>query len=259
MRKILVAATVIATIITMSFPVMASSPTASSALNPGVLGASRASGTLSDADKANAETLAAKLLSSGAVETQAAATAVADSLIAIGGMECDEAGLHKLCASIYNSMTAEQKAQIDAAAKKRGISVEEVIGNYIASNTAFEGSVPVAWNAELSKSSIDGKAGSINIILIKASDEVVASGKKDANGRTVLSIFDFTVQDGKSFKTLDTAICVKGVKATDTVETIAAKQLVNGKWVDVKITGFVNDGIGLHLTRKAPIKIERIK
>ena len=259
MKKVVAVVISLVSIITMSMPVMATSPTASSALNPGVLGASRSSGTDTDAVKAGAETLAANLISSGAVETQAAATAVADSLAAVGTMKCDEEALHKQCAAIYKAMTADQKAAIDAAASKRGISVEEVIGNYIASNTAFPGSLAVAWNENLSKSSIDGKAGSINIIMIKAKDEVIASGKTDANGRTVLSIFDFTVQGGYSFKTLDTVFCVKGVKETDTAETIAAMQLVNGKWVNVKITGFANDGIALHLTRKVPVKIERIK
>ena len=253
MKKLVLALTLIVSIFTLSFPVTAASPTASEALTPGVLGSRRAPGD------ATAETLAAKLFSSGAFETQAAATAVAESMIAISAMKCDEEALLKLCATIYKAMTAEQKAKIDEAAVKRGISVEEVIGNIIASNTAFQGSFAVAWNEELSKSSIDGKAGSINIILTKAGDKAVASGTKDANGRTVLSIFDFTLQGGHSFKTLDTAFCVKGVKDTDTADTIVVKQLVNGKWNNVKITAFANDGLALHLTNKGPIKIERVK
>jgi hypothetical protein len=253
MKKLVLAVTLLVSIFTMSLPVTAASPTASEALTPGVLGSRRAPGDVT------AETLAAELLSSGAVDTQAAATAVAESLLAIKAMKCDEEGLLKLCAYIYKQMTDEQKAKIDEAAAKRGISVEEVIGNIIASNTAFPGSVAVAWNEELSKSSIDGKAGSINFILTKPDEEAVASGTKDANGNTVLSIFDFTLQGGHSFKTLDTAICVKGIKDTDTADTIIAKQLVNGKWNNVKITAFTNDGLALHLTNKGPIKIEKVK
>ncbi len=259
MKKTIVAVTALVGVLAMSFPVMAASPTAATSLAPGVLGA-RAPKAQTAAETASTEALASSLLSSGAVETQAAATAVADSLTAMdAAKEVDEEALKKECTAIYSSMTAEQKAQIDAAASKRGLSAEEAIGNYIAADTSIPGSSTVTWNENICKSSVDGKAGSINLILIKAKADVIASAIKDTNGKTVLTVFDFAVQDGKNYKTLDTVIGVKGVKATDTTETIAAKQLVDGKWVNVKITGFANGGLSLHLTKSGPVKVERLK
>ncbi len=258
MKKIVVAVTTLVGVLAMGLPVMAASPTATTALTP-VAQTTQTSTTLTGANAADAQAMASSLLSSGAVETAAAATAVADSLVSINAANTvDTAALSAQCNAIYAGYTAEQRAAIDAAASKRGISAAEAIGNYIAADPAIPGSTTIAWSPNLSRSSIDGKAGSINIILSKPSAQVIADAVKDAGGKPVLGVIDPSVEGGKNFKTLDTAFNVDGIRATDTADTIIVKQLVNGKWIKVKITGFANGGLSLHLTNKGPIKIERI-
>ena len=272
MKKLLVALTLVGTM-TFSLPVMASSPTAQSTLTTSTSSSSTSTTTttapvqtvsdaaipasLSGETRAAATNIANNLLKSGAVATPAAAIAVGTSLAQIQAAPALTVESKQAAATAaYNAMTDEQKAFIQQAAATRNISAEEAVGNYINPDTTIAGSVAVAWDANLSVNSVDGKAGNVNVILCKPAANVVASGLSQLSGKSVLNAVQLVLQNGVAFKTFDTAISVQGVTAADAGK-IEVYQMVNGKLVKVKVTAVVNRAIGLHLTGNGPIFIVR--
>ena len=287
MKKLLVALTLVGTM-TFSLPVMASSPTAQSALTPSASTSTSTSSSTSTSTSSSASTsttttapavqtvsdaaipaslsgetrvatanIANNLLKSGAVATPAAAIAVATSLVQIQAAPALTADAKKSAATAaYNAMSAEQKAFIQQAAATRNISAEEAVGNYINPDTTIAGSVAVAWDANLSVNSVDGKAGNVNVILCKPAANVVASGLSQLSGKSVLNAVQLVLQNSVAFKSFDTALSVQGVTAADAAN-IEVYQMVNGKLVKVKVTAVVNGAIGLHLTGNGPIFIVR--
>ena len=294
MKKLLVALTLVGTM-TFSLPVMASSPTAQSTLTPSSstststsssTSTSTSSGTststsssastrttttapvqtvsdaaipvsLSGETRVAATNIANNLLKSGAVATPAAAIAVGTSLAQIQAAPALTVESKQSAATAaYNAMTDEQKAFIQQAATIRNISAEEAVGNYINPDTTIAGSVAVAWDANLSVNSVDGKAGNVNVILCKPAANVVASGLSQLSGKKVLNAVQLVLQNSVAFKSFDTALSVQGVTAADAAN-IEVYQMVNGKLVKVKVTAVVNGAIGLHLTGNGPIFIVR--
>jgi len=275
MKKLLVALTLVGTM-TFSLPVMASSPTAQSTLTTSTSSSSTSTTTtttttapvqtvsdaaipasLSGETRAAATNIANNLLKSGAVATPAAAIAVGTSLAQIQTAPALTVESKQAAATAaYNAMTDEQKAFIQQAATTRNISAEEAVGNYIKPDTTIAGSVAVAWDANLSVNSVDGKAGNVNVILCKPAADVITSGLSQLSGKSVLNAVQLVLQNGVAFKTFDTAISVQGVTAADAGK-IEVYQMVNGKLVKVKVTAVVNGAIGLHLTGNGPIFIVR--
>jgi hypothetical protein len=270
MKKLLVALTLVGTM-TFSLPVMASSPTAQSTLTTSTSTTTTTTTTapaqtvsdaaipasLSGETRAAATNIANNLLKSGAVATPAAAIAVGTSLAQIQTAPALTVESKQAAATAaYNAMTAEQKAFIQQAAATRNISAEEAVGNYIKPDTTIAGSVAVAWDANLSVNSVDGKAGNVNVILCKPAADVITSGLSQLSGKNVLNAVQLVLQNGVAFKTFDTAISVQGVTAADAGK-IEVYQMVNGKLVKVKVTAVVNGAIGLHLTGNGPIFIVR--
>jgi len=270
MKKLLVALTLVGTM-TFSLPVMASSPTAQSTLTTSTSTTTTTTTTapaqtvsdaaipasLSGETRAAATNIANNLLKSGAVATPAAAIAVGTSLAQIQTAPALTVESKQAAATAaYNAMTDEQKAFIQQAATTRNISAEEAVGNYIKPDTTIAGSVAVAWDANLSVNSVDGKAGNVNVILCKPAADVITSGLSQLSGKSVLNAVQLVLQNGVAFKTFDTAISVQGVTAADAGK-IEVYQMVNGKLVKVKVTAVVNGAIGLHLTGNGPIFIVR--
>ena len=244
--------------------VMAASPTATTALTPAAQStAASAASNLTAEQQQSVTSTASALLAGGVIKTQAAANAVATSLVNIqAAPEVTEAALDAQTTAIYNSYSAEQKKVVDKAATTRNISVQEVVGNYIKADAAIANSKKVAWNPNLSKSSVDGKSGDINVVLSKPDAKVTADAinqtKNISSTAQLLNTVTLGVQGNATFKTLDTALSVDGVSATDTAANFRARAFINGKWVDVKITGVAKGTIALQLSGNYPIAIYRV-
>lgn len=263
MKKLVVISTLVG-VLAFSMPVMAASPTAPAALTPATQTTAAAAATNLTAEQQTAvASTASSLLTGGVIKTQAAANAVATSLVNIqSAPEVTEKALDAETTAIYNSYSAQQKAVVDKAATTRNISVQEVIGNYIKADATNPNSKKVAWNPNLSKSSVDGKAGDINVVLSRPSAAVSADAANQAKNISataqLLNTVTLGVQGNSTFKTLDTALSVDGISATDTPANFRVRALVNGKWVDVKVTGVAKGTLALQLTGNYPIAIYRV-
>ena len=249
MKKLVIISTLVS-VLAFSMPVLAASPTAAKALTP--------------TQKAEVSATASELVKSGAVSSQAAATAVATSVVDIETAGKTEAQLDKETTALYNKMTAEQKKVIDDAAAKRNMSAQEVIGNYIkADEELFDLPAKIEWSENLCMSAIDDKAGSTNCVLIKLTKEeskelIKLVKEKNANYKT-MGTFKINLQGLKKYGKIDTGIGVSGVTAEDKPENFLAFQKIGGVLKPVKITSAKKGALGVQVSNPAPIIIVRVK
>lgn len=284
MKKLLVVSVLIG-VLTVSLPVMASSPTAGQSLTPSSdststsapaapaasapTGSSQAANTLpalvlTAAQNQAVAAQAASLLGGGVITSQAAATAVAASLAKLeAAPDLTGDGIFAAAQAAYAGLTPAQKAIIQAGMASRNLSLEEVVGNFVKADPSIPNAKVVAWNANLCQSSVDGKAGNIAIAVSKPAAAVTQSALADVKALSksakLLNTLTLAPQGLTTFKTLDTAINVEGITAKDNANTIAVRQYVNGAWVNVKITAFTKGGIALHLEQPGPIAVIRLK
>ncbi len=250
MKKQLVLVSTLISVLAFSMPVFAASPTAAKALTP--------------TQKAEVTSTASQLLSSGAVSSQAAATAVATSSVDIKAAGKTEEALDKETTALYNKMDAAKKAVIDDAAKKRNMSAQEVIGNYIkADKELFDLPAKIEWSEALCMSAVDDKAGSVNCVLsrptVEVSKELINLVKKTNAEYKTMGTFQLNLQGRKGYKKVDTAIAVSGVTEKDTVANFKAYQKVGNKLVAVKITSVSKGAIGIQVTNSLPVIIVRVQ
>ncbi len=250
MKKQLVLVSTLISVLAFSMPVFAASPTAAKALTP--------------TQKAEVTSTASQLLSSGAVSSQAAATAVATSSVDIKAAGKTEEALDKETAALYKGMDDAKKAVIDAAATKRNMSAQEVIGNYIkADKELFDLPAKIEWSEALCMSAVDDKAGSVNCVLsrptVEVSKELINLVKKTNAEYKTMGTFQLNLQGRKGYKKVDTAIAVSGVTEKDTVANFKAYQKVGNKLVAVKITSVSKGAIGIQVTNSLPVIIVRVQ
>ena len=235
-------------VLTMSMPVFASSPVAQQALKPVETVSNGDALTAAQSQEVAAE--AAELVKSGAVATPAAAQAIATSLVRMNdAKDLTTKAITAEAKKIYASYSPEMKALVDAAAAARGLTVEELIGNFL--RTDADGSRAIAWNANTCMSAIDGKAGNVWVELFRTTEAVTKSAVAEVGGKgKYLGVFDFKLHGGKTFKSLDTAVNVQGVKAGD---QIGARQFYDGAWHEIAVVGVKKNAVGLHITHVGPI------
>ncbi len=249
MKKLVIISTLVS-VLAFSMPVLAASPTAAKALT--------------NTQKAEVSATASELLKSGAVSSQAAATAVATSVVDIEAACKTEQQLDKETTAIYNKMTDEQKKAVDDAAAKRNMSAQEVIGNYIkADEELFDLPAKIEWSESLCMSAVDDKAGSVNCVLTKlskdASKKLIKLVKdKNPNCKTI-GTFKINLQGGKKFNKIDTGIACEQATAEDKPENFRAFQEIGGVLKPVKITSVRKGAIGVQVTDPAPIILVRVK
>lgn len=255
MKKLVLLSTFVC-VLTFSMPVYAVSPTTAA-----VAQNTQAAAARTQSPRVNSE--ASALLAGGAVETQAAAVAVADTLVSIESAPViSEQRLTSECSAILAGMTDAQKATIADAAAKRNMSSEEVIGNFVKSDSKIKNSQPVAYNANLCRNAVNGKSSNVNVIVSKPDDKFTNDAINAVNGMagaSLVNTFSLGLEGNAMFNSLDTALQVGGVKATDTVDNFKAYQMINGKLVEVKITAVKKGAIGFHLTSNAPVMLVRVK
>lgn len=246
MKKLLVIPVLVG-VLAFSLPVMASSPTAGSTLTKPAQTEDSTGFALTAEQSQEVATEAASILASGVVKTPAAAQAIATSLVRVNDAKVlTTKAISAEALAIYNSYSEEMKAKVREVAALRGISIEEVIGNFI---KAANGSRTIAWNANTCLSAVDGKGGNVHVVLYKAADAITDSAKATA-GKNFLAVTDFRLQGDKSFKSLDTAFNLEGVLAK---EAIGAMQFYDGAWHDVAVAGTAKNVVGLHIEHVGPL------
>jgi len=244
MKKLIVIPALVA-VLTASMPVLAVSPSADNTLTP--------------AQQTEVTAEADALVASGNATTKAAAVAVATTVTkAKAAKALTTASITKEAEKVLAKMTDEQKAAVAAAAEKRNLSAEEVVGNFVKADPEIAGSGAVAWDANICKNSVNGKATKKTLIVSKPKDDVNKKLVADAEGKgKIINTLQVSVEGGEKYDTIETGLRVEGVTAKDTAENFLVLQLVNGKYQEVKITAVAKGVLALQLKGTGPIVIIR--
>ncbi len=279
MKKLLVIPALVG-VLTLSLPVLASSPTASGTVsnNSGSTqqetvttapaasaAADAANATATPAENLTAEEQAATSELAGSIpaSTPSAATAVASTLVkAADAAPLTTASITAEAEAILAKYTPAQRAIIEKAAKIRNLSLAEVIANFVKADAELPGSVAFAWDENVCRSAVDGKAGRVNVIIQKPKKagftaEALSKAATVSPKAKVLNTFVVSLQGGKQFKTLETGFRCEGITAKDTVANFACYQQNKNGWEEVKILAVGKNSIALQLKGTGPIVLIR--